>query len=89
MITVGIDISKSKFDIFYQEKSGKKISKVFKNNLAGFEAMFKLIPNSDRIRVIMEATGNYGDDLANYSYLQKATVHVVNPAQIKFFGQRN
>jgi transposase len=87
MITVGIDISKSKFDIFYQEKSGKKISKVFKNNLAGFEAMFKLIPNSDRIRVIMEATGNYGDDLANYSYLQKATVHVVNPAQIKFFGQ--
>jgi transposase len=87
MITVGVDISKLKFDIFYQDPSGKKISKVFENNSAGFEAMFKIIPNSDDIRVVMEATGNYGYDLANYSYQQKNEVYVVNPAQIKYYSQ--
>ncbi len=87
MITVGVDISKLKFDIFYQDKSDKKISRVFENNPAGFEAFFKSLPDCNKIRIVMEATGNYGHDLATYCYQQSAVIYVVNPAQIKYYGQ--
>ena len=87
MITVGVDISKLKFDIFYQDQSGKKISKVFENNPTGFEALFNSLPDCNKIRIVMEATGNYGYDLATYCYQQSTVVYVVNPAQIKYYGQ--
>ena len=85
MITFGVDISKLKFDIFYQDQYGKKISKTFDNKLSGFEELLKITP--EKARFVMEATGNYCYDLANFLHQNDHMVFVVNPAQIKYFGQ--
>ncbi len=86
MITVGVDISKLKIDI-YCEIEGKNINKTFFNNKEGFEALLKLLPQDNKVRIAMEATGNYGYDLANYMYNHKAIVHVINPAQVKYYAR--
>jgi transposase len=86
MITVGIDISKLKFDVYY-EVNNKCINKSFRNNQEGFEALLKLMPQNTEITFAMEATGNYGYDLANYMYNHKAIVYVINPAQIKYYAK--
>lgn len=86
MITFGIDISKLKFDVCYN-LDDKLISKSFSNEQKGFEALRKLMPQGIEIAIVMEATGNYGYDLANYIYDQGMVVHVVNPAQIKYYAK--
>lgn len=84
MITFGIDISKLKFDVCYNLDS-KLISKSFSNDQKGFAALQKLMPQDKKITIAMEATGNYGYDLAHYMYDQGMVVHVINPAQIKYY----
>jgi transposase len=69
MITFGIDIFKLKFDVYYNLDS-KLISKSFSNDKKGFEALQKLMPQDKKITIAMEATGNYGYDLAHYMYDQ-------------------
>lgn len=85
-VNVGIDISKSSFDVAIplKEKEGYKHLK-FKNNADGFDKFSKLLdPVSN---CIMEASGVYYLQLAIYLNSKGMIVSVVNPLTIKRFSQ--
>lgn len=77
----GIDISKDVFDVMDESDNHSS----FANTPKGFKA-FKKKLSSDSI-VIMEATGVYHVQLADYLYAQNIFVSVVNPLVIKRFIQ--
>jgi len=86
--TLGVDISK---DSFHVELSlnHKLRHRRFRNRKEGFAelgawlAKHKALP----VHACLEATGPYSEALALYLHEQGHTVSVVNPAQIKAFGQ--
>src|SRR5436190_15385620 len=87
---VGIDISKAKFDVAVLLANDKVKTKKFDNKIKGFEnliAWLRKLELTDAFHFCMEATGNYGEALSIYLYDASHTVSVVNPAQIKAFGQ--
>lgn len=87
---LGIDISKLKFDVALLLPNNKVKTKHFNNNEAGFASLVEwvndYVEQGERV-VCMEATGSYGEALATYLYDKGYKVSVVNPAQIKGFGQ--
>jgi transposase len=86
IITVGVDISKLKFDVFYKDENGKNVSKSFENNQEGFKALTDSLSRKE-IYLGMEATGNHGYALADYMYTNGHVVYVINPALIKYYGK--
>jgi transposase len=91
VITLGIDISKLTFDVALH-KNGKFKHKKFKNNTAGFSALSEwliqhTVESAVQLHACMEATGSYGEALADYLHQQGFMVSVVNPAQIKSFAR--
>ena len=86
--TLGIDVSKSKFDVALF-RNNKLKNKKFSNNLKGFESLLDWLEklNAVPVHVCMEATGVYGEALSEYLYDTGFTVSVVNPARIKGFAQ--
>jgi len=82
---VGIDISKLKFDIALLTPDNKVKTKVFQNNIEGYESLIAWVSERahGEFHFCMEATGIYGDALACYLYDAGYIVSVVNPAQIK------
>lgn len=85
---LGIDIAKQKFDAALLV-DGKIKHKSCKNSIEGFETLMLWL-NKQRIGKVhacMEATGNYGEDLAIYLHEAGNTVSVVNPVRIKGFAQ--
>lgn len=92
MEIIGIDIAKRKFDLAWLvAASGKKRSKVFDNTAAGFEQMLVWMSRQGIVpadcHVAMEATSQYYEDLALALFQAGCTVSVVNPLQIKRFGE--
>jgi transposase len=85
---LGIDIAKSKFDVALLIDKKYKI-KVFSNNAQGYKALCEWLDRNGakEPHVCMEATGVYGDALSHYLVERNYKVSVVNPAQIKGFGQ--
>lgn len=81
MKTIGIDISKLTFDVFSEELGHEQ----FSNDKDGFKALKKLLNKEDL--VVMEATGCYHFQLANYLFGLNYKVSVVNPLVIKRFIQ--
>lgn len=79
----GIDISKDVFDVMDQNK----VHKQYNNDLSGFKKLKKDM--GDGAAVIMEATGVYHVQLADYLYHKNIFVSVVNPLSIKRFIQMN
>ena len=93
---VGIDISKDDFKVcFYQSDSqGRKFikaSRTFKNNLAGFEAFSKWIEKKRvlgvEVRMTLEATGIYHENLTHFLAAQGYYVSVVLPNQSKAYAK--
>lgn len=86
--TLGVDISK---DIFHVELSlsNKLRHRRFANRKEGFVELSAWLTKHKAIPVhaCLEATGPYSEALAFYLHEQGHTVSVVNPAQIKAFGQ--
>lgn len=89
---VGIDIAKRKFDLIWiAAESGKRRSKVFDNSPAGFKQTIEwlhkygIAPGNSRLA--MEATGQYYEALAEALFDAGYTVSVINPAQVKRFGE--
>jgi transposase len=85
---LGVDISKKTFDVALL-REGKFKHKKFSNTEAGFKELSVWL---ERLKVsafhaCMEATGTYGEALAQYLYDAGFTVSVVNPARIKGFAQ--
>jgi transposase len=87
--SLGIDISKRKFDICLSRHGGKFRHRVFPNSPAGFSQLSAWLAKQkvERVHACMEATGTYGEALATYLHDAGHLVSVVNPAVIKAYGQ--
>jgi transposase len=85
---LGIDIAKQKFDVALLAE-GKIKNKTCRNSTEGFEILKVWLEKQgiQKVHACMEATGNYGEDLAIYLYEVGHTVSIVNPARIKGFAQ--
>ena len=85
---LGIDISKKKFDVALL-RGDKLRHKRFNNDKKGFQTLSGWLEKQKVNSVIacMEATGIYGEALSEYLFDQGHAVSVVNPSQIKSFGQ--
>lgn len=81
MKTIGIDISKMTFDVWTEDLGHAQ----FSNNKEGFKAFKKLLKQEDHC--VMEATGCYHFQLAEYLYNHGYKVSVENPLVVKRFIQ--
>lgn len=89
LLELGIDVAKLKLDCALRFANGKFKSKVVENNPKGFNLLSEwLIKNgATNVHVCMEATGIYWEAVAEHFANQGSVVSVINPAQIKAFGQ--
>lgn len=87
-ITLGIDISKKKFDVALYI-SGKLKHKTFKNEKSGFNYLSEWLAKNDAtsLHVCMEASGIYGEALAEFLHDMGLAISIVNPARIKGYAQ--
>jgi transposase len=87
-IALGIDISKAKFDARL-EVNGKAKKQQFANSPDGYKKLVAWLKflKVERVHACMEATGTYGEGLAEYLYTLGHAVSVVNPARIKGHAQ--
>ena len=86
---LGIDIAKKKFDAALLKEDGKFKNKVFENTPAGFAALNDWLKQhgGDKVHACMEATGIFYERLAFFLADAGHDVSVVNPLQIKSFGE--
>ena len=90
MNIVGIDISKARFDAALLV--GERVRHAaFSNTEAGFGQLLAWLARQSPdpaapIHACMEATGNWGLDLAAFLHGQGVRISVVNPARIKAYG---
>ena len=87
-LALGIDIAKEKFDVRI-EINGKAKKKQFANSPDGYAKLMAWLKHLgvEHVHACMEATGTYGEPLAEYLYGLGQTVSVVNPARIKGHAQ--
>jgi transposase len=84
---LGLDISKENFDAALLEASpGKPRHRAFPNTPSGFERLQEWLGRAT-VHACLEATGPYGEALARFLHEHGHTVSVVNPAQVRAFGQ--
>jgi len=84
---LGIDISKDTFDaVLVQENRSTPFQA--SNNQVGHEKLSKWLKKhgGSNAHVCMEATGRYGDELAQFLHAQGLTVSVVNPRRITAYA---
>lgn len=86
---LGIDVAKAKLDCALRLPDGKHRSKVVENTPKGFQVLSEWLLKHGAVmpHVCMEATGVYWEAVAEYLAGQGMKVSVINPAQIKAFGQ--
>ena len=87
---LGIDIAKRKFDLAVLDK-GKIRSKVFENTPTGHETLLAWLAahghQLEELHACMEATSQYYEKLAIFLHDAGIRVSVINPLQIKAFGE--
>jgi len=85
---LGIDISKQRVEVALLV-DGKIKNKSLRNNMEGFETLSLWLRKLgiSKVQACLEATGNYGEELAIYLYEAGHSVSIVNPARIKGFAQ--
>jgi transposase len=86
--TLGLDIAKASFHAALLHH-GKLHHHHFDNCAAGFAQLQAWLVNhrAKRLHACMEATGAYGDDLADFLHATGHLVSIVNPARLKGFAQ--
>lgn len=86
---LGIDVAKAKLDCALRFPDGKFRNKVFENHSGGFRKLAEWLEKNGATtaHVCMEATGVYWEAVAECLAAKGMRVSVVNPAQIKAFGQ--
>lgn len=87
--TLGIDISKANFHVELSLSNNKLRHRKFANRKEGFAELAAWLKKhkTHPVHACMEATGPYSEDLAMFLHQAGHTVSIVNPAQIKAFGQ--
>src|SRR5262245_33896142 len=88
MIVLGVDIAKRKFDCALLNE-GRFRTKVFENNADGIAACLNWIARhaGQPVHACLEATGPYGEALAEELYDAGHTVSLVNPTRSSAFAQ--
>ena len=88
-LSLGIDIAKKKFDAALLKEDGKFKTKVFENSPAGFATLSSWLQQhgADKVHACMEATGILYEGLAVFLADAGHDVSVINPLQIKAFGE--
>lgn len=91
---LGVDVSKAKFDVALMLGNDKFKSKVFANDIQGFEVLLTWLQSHlpqglHELHVCMEATGSYHEPLACWLHDQGLTLSVVNPLLVKRFAEAN
>ena len=84
---LGIDVAKETLDIVLSDGIHMYHNQ-FQNTQKGYELLEMWLQKQRAydIHVCLEATGQYGDGVAEYLYQRGLTVSVVNPARIKHYG---
>ena len=87
MDILGIDISKSKFDVALLRDDQYRTA-TFSNDAVGFVKLGKWLKKRDasQLHVCLEATGRYGDALALFLHEAGHQVSVVNPSRIQAYA---
>ncbi len=85
---LGIDVSKAKHDVILVFE-GKKYHKKISNDIRGFGYLKRWLGShqATHVHACLEATGQYGEALAEWLLEQGHMVSIVNPARIKRYGQ--
>ena len=85
---VGIDIAKDKFDVCLLNEAGKAQQATFANSKQGINQLHHWLKKqgAKQAQVCLEATGIYGDLVAETLHSRKYQVSVVNPARIKAYA---
>lgn len=85
---LGIDIAKDAFEACLL-RSGKPQPGTFDNTPAGFKKLANWLKKhqAGRVHACLEATGRYGDALADYLHAAGHTVSVINPARLKGYAR--
>ena len=91
MDIVGIDIAKAKFDVALLMGERARHA-AFPNTEAGFQQLLAWLAKhrpdkAAPLHACMEATGNWGLDLADFLHGKGVRVSVVNPARVKAYGE--
>jgi transposase len=86
---LGIDIAKKEFDAALIIREEKFRDRTFTNNPAGFEKLLAWLSKQgvEKVHACIEATGTYSQDLAIFLVERGHRVSLVNPAQIKSYGE--
>ena len=91
MIYVGIDVAKDKHDCFITNSDGEVLFKSFtiSNNREGFESLFQRIQSvSDdltKIKVGLEASGDYSYNLLGFLLNKGLPTFVINPLHTNLY----
>lgn len=91
MIYIGIDVAKDKHDCFAMNSDGEILIEnlTFQNNSDGFNYFFNSISlfneSFDNIKVGLEATGHYSNNILNFLTSKGFNVFVINPLQTNLF----
>ncbi len=88
MDVLGIDVSKAELSLVLLQDDAVARKKV-DNTAAGFKQLSAWLKNRKvrSLHACLEATGVYGEEIAEYLADAGYTVSVVNPSQIKAFGR--
>lgn len=86
---LGVDIGKEEFDVKLEYGEQKEEDAIFDNVPAGHKKLQRFMKKRkvEKAHVCMEATGRYGEVLAEFLYEQGHDVSVVNPARIKAYAK--
>lgn len=85
---LGIDVSKDSLDVCLLSGPSVQMGQ-FDNTASGFQRLARWLRKqaaAEELHACLEATGQYGDGVAEYLYQQGWRVSVVNPARIKAYG---
>lgn len=86
---LGIDVAKKKVDVALFDGKQPVGSGTFSNTPSGLKKLNKWLKKKGaaEVWVCLEATGRYGEQLAEYFFKAGHRVSVVNPARIKRYAQ--
>ena len=91
MIYVGIDVAKDKHDCFAMNSDGEILIErmTIQNNFDGFNSLFNSISqfneSFENIKVGLEATGHYSNNILNFLASKGFNVYVINPLQTNLY----
>ena len=91
MIYVGIDVAKDKHDCFAMNSDGEILIEklTIQNNFDGFTSLFNSISqfneSFDNIKVGLEATGHYSNNILNFLTSKGFNVYLINPLQTNLY----